>query len=316
MDRLPRDVAGERMHHDIVRLLDEHHAPAGVQGARASGMTVAGAGGHTLIAHFAGSPNHHQMITHPTVIGAAGVQGSNKSRSKKRANGKNNNANSGQNPHSPSNDNGEGNNSLRRKPSTKKSNQQRKTTTSNANSTTLDSITNSTGNAGSNAMSLVDGLTLSPHPDLVSPYDLGQIPGNGSVYSNMGHLINGKQPPSYEDCIKGTQSLHSLHAANLTSLEYAYALQQQQQQHQNPYPNTELLLSSSGLLISQAGNTQSGISLLHPNGALVGGGVGGVGNGAPPTLSPPYSNQSPPHSVQSNMSMSPQAYIGKYYYLF
>lgn len=28
------------------------------------------------------------------------------------------------------------------------------------------------------------------------------------------------------------------------------------------------------------------------------------------TLSPPYSNQSPPHSVQSNMSMSPQAYNG------
>lgn len=24
MDRLPRDVAGERLHHDIVRLLDEH----------------------------------------------------------------------------------------------------------------------------------------------------------------------------------------------------------------------------------------------------------------------------------------------------
>lgn len=30
----------------------------------------------------------------------------------------------------------------------------------------------------------------------------------------------------------------------------------------------------------------------------------------PNTLSPPYSNQSPPHSVQSNMSMSPQAYSG------
>lgn len=28
-------------------------------------------------------------------------------------------------------------------------------------------------------------------------------------------------------------------------------------------------------------------------------------------LSPPYSNQSPPHSVQSNMALSPQACIGK-----
>lgn len=31
-------------------------------------------------------------------------------------------------------------------------------------------------------------------------------------------------------------------------------------------------------------------------------------------LSPPYSNsQSPPHSVQSNLALSPQAYIGKFF---
>lgn len=29
-------------------------------------------------------------------------------------------------------------------------------------------------------------------------------------------------------------------------------------------------------------------------------------------LSPPYSNQSPPHSVQSNLALSPQGYIGKF----
>lgn len=33
-------------------------------------------------------------------------------------------------------------------------------------------------------------------------------------------------------------------------------------------------------------------------------------------LSPPYSNQSPPHSVQSNMALSPQAFIGKYFFYF
>lgn len=27
-------------------------------------------------------------------------------------------------------------------------------------------------------------------------------------------------------------------------------------------------------------------------------------------LSPPYSNQSPPHSVQSNVALSPQGYFG------
>lgn len=31
-------------------------------------------------------------------------------------------------------------------------------------------------------------------------------------------------------------------------------------------------------------------------------------------LSPPYSNQSPPHSVQSNIALSPQGYIGKSQY--
>lgn len=33
-------------------------------------------------------------------------------------------------------------------------------------------------------------------------------------------------------------------------------------------------------------------------------------------LSPPYSNQSPPHSVQSNIALSPQGYIGKCRYYF
>lgn len=33
-------------------------------------------------------------------------------------------------------------------------------------------------------------------------------------------------------------------------------------------------------------------------------------------LSPPYSNQSPPHSVQSNMALSPHAYLGKYHELY
>lgn len=44
-----------------------------------------------------------------------------------------------------------------------------------------------------------------------------------------------------------------------------------------------------------------------------GGGGGGMGAGVHEQgLSPPYSNQSPPHSVQSNMALSPQGgYVGK-----
>lgn len=37
-------------------------------------------------------------------------------------------------------------------------------------------------------------------------------------------------------------------------------------------------------------------------------GMGGHEQG----LSPPYSNQSPPHSVQSNMALSPHAYMGMF----
>lgn len=43
----------------------------------------------------------------------------------------------------------------------------------------------------------------------------------------------------------------------------------------------------------------------------------GLVNGAPnggheQGLSPPYSNQSPPHSVQSSLALSPHAYLGEY----
>lgn len=40
--------------------------------------------------------------------------------------------------------------------------------------------------------------------------------------------------------------------------------------------------------------------------------IGNVSNMGDQGLSPPYSNQSPPHSVQSNIALSPQAYIGKF----
>lgn len=39
--------------------------------------------------------------------------------------------------------------------------------------------------------------------------------------------------------------------------------------------------------------------------------VPNVNNMGEQGLSPPYSNQSPPYSVQSNIALSPQGYIGK-----
>lgn len=47
------------------------------------------------------------------------------------------------------------------------------------------------------------------------------------------------------------------------------------------------------------------------------GGQQNVHNMGDQGLSPPYSNsQSPPHSVQSNLALSPQAYIGRYQLIF
>lgn len=90
MDRLPRDVATERIHHDIVRLLDEH-VPRNPQM-----VTVIP---NTMIT----SPSQSQLITHPTVI-VSGKQ----TKQKKRQKATNN-------PNSPDTDS-----SLRRKASTKK----------------------------------------------------------------------------------------------------------------------------------------------------------------------------------------------------
>lgn len=73
MDRLPRDVASERLHHDIVRLLDEH--------IPRSPQMVSVISNGSLI----GSPNHHHMISYPTVIGGCKtIPNNNNSKYKRR----------------------------------------------------------------------------------------------------------------------------------------------------------------------------------------------------------------------------------------
>lgn len=102
-----------------------------------------------------------------------------------------------------------------------------------------------------------------------SPYD------SASLYSNalplVAHTATGKQPPPYEDCIKG-QSIQGLQQLGLDTFATNYGLPFHEQ-------------------------------LLAPHQRQQQGMVN--------TLSPPYSNQSPPHSVQSNMTLSPQtSYMG------
>lgn len=239
MDRLPRDVASERLHHDIVRLLDEH-IPRSPQM-----VNVISNGG------LIGSPNNHPhaMITHPTVIGPAPKQ----NKSKKRPKAGNTS------PQDPTSPEIEGASTVvRRKPSVKKA-QSKKINHQNPPQTILppESIGNS--------LSPVE----SPLTNLPSPYDTASIYSN-AVAMGFDGVLTGKQPPSYEDCIKNQQAMQ----LNLTSL------------NMDTYGAYTLSAFNQDQLLQQQRQMQ------------------------PNTLSPPYSNQSPPHSVQSNITMSPQAFTG------
>lgn len=157
MERTPRDVASERMHHDIVRLLDEHVA-RGTQMVPIVTNTIMD------------SPNHTQLITHPTVIAA------NKQVKQKKIRQK---ANISNNPNSP-----EGDGLVRRKPSVKK-------TPKNNKGHSIPDMQLSDG-----ALSSVES-PLTNHP---SPYDTASLYSNAMAVHHLDVLS--KQPPSYEDCIK------------------------------------------------------------------------------------------------------------------
>lgn len=100
MERLPRDVAAERVHDDIVRLLDEH-APRAPPHPHNHHHTLLSEYRKQRLAfftersiiqaffqNFLASPNHHQLISHPTVIGANSIGGSKQNKSKKQRNNK------------------------------------------------------------------------------------------------------------------------------------------------------------------------------------------------------------------------------------
>jgi len=120
-----------------------------------------------------------------------------------------------------------------------------------------------------------DALNIEPNLiNIPSPYDTASLYSN--ALANQHHLeiiSTTKKPPSYEDCIKSAQSIQSLHNID----NYGYSMGQYQDMS----------------MVPQRGGPQS----VHS--------MGDQG------LSPPYSNsQSPPHSVQSNIALSPQGYIG------
>lgn len=164
MDRLPRDVAQERMHDDIVRLLDEHCPRPPPQ--------------HH---HLMPSPNPHpQLISQPTVISTASKGKPKKSRAKAG-------------PDSP--DQAYDNNNLqttqiRRKPSVKKNNKK-----------VAQEVPQSVESLGS-SLSPVES-PLQNLQDLPSPYDATSLYSNAMAqFVGIEQLVQHKQPPSYEDCVK------------------------------------------------------------------------------------------------------------------
>ncbi|KAJ9576576.1 hypothetical protein L9F63_025528 [Diploptera punctata] len=262
MDRLPRDVAGERLHHDIVRLLDEHVPRSPQMVTVIPNGPIIGSPGH-----------HHHLITHPTVIGA----GAKPSKTKKRPKA---GTNTGNSPTSPDVDV-----SVRRKPSIKKNG---KKPAAQAPSEPPHGV-QSVESVASPVTSLESPHTvgsLSTSDGTPSPYDSSLYSNGGLTLAQLHHAgldgtngLLGKQPPSYEDCIKGAASMQSLHNIGLDSYGGG---------------NYGGLPSFHEQGLPQQHGRQSSLPL-HPN-----------------TLSPPYSNQqSPPHSVNSNLTMSPPtSYMG------
>lgn len=250
MDRLPRDVASERLHHDIVRLLEEHvpRSPQMVNMIPNNSMMSKRANfNHTFPLYglfvFAASPTG-QMIQHPTVIVP-------KRQKSKRPSKSGNNGTL--DPTSPEIEGANTTGSIRRKPSVKKSN--KKTAAQHTEmQPSVDSM--------ASALSPVE----SPMTNLPSPYDTASLYSNMGLVTGLEGLMGNKQPPSYEDVVKNNPPIH-----NLLNLEN--------------YSTFNMANFQDQLMLQQR--------QMQPN-----------------TLSPPYSNQSPPHSVQSNMSMSPQAYNG------
>jgi len=218
MDRLPRDVASERLHHDIVRLLDEH-VPRSPQ---MLSMTP-----QAMIGSPPPGQQQPQLITQPTVI-SAGNGGNN---GNGNASGKQSNQTAKQKAAKKakliegSPDNGlDATGSLRRKASSKKTSAASKKA-ANLNGLNPGQLTggvsgvpgvpptNSAAQAAAAAAAAVAAMSheLEGSPvgvgmggNLPSPYD------TSSMYSNAmaAPLANGnpntgaKQPPSYEDCIK------------------------------------------------------------------------------------------------------------------
>ena len=254
MDRLPRDVAQERLHHDIVRLLDEH-VPRGNHHI----MPIS----NTLSRNDASKANDASN----DVTGTTGRPPKSKKRPKSTVAtaaqrhlgasiGNLDDVTAGASA-APGPSNGS-----KRKTNT---NSRKKKADAAGSTHTVQSV---------DSVSTMS-LTLSPANSLESPaaVDMGATPSPAYVVGPYGgshpHMAtaNAPQPPPYDECIKTAASMQAIHVSNMEGannygfVHYDYhrgqMMQQQQQQHQAHQQST-IHQRQTSLPASTVGSTMNG----------------------------------------------------------
>lgn len=247
MDRLPRDIAAERLHHDIVRLLDEHvPRPSAVQ-------TI-----HHQAPNNLSSMNNNVNSPPSQVMNndnfSPGVQNPSQPKPKKRTIKPDHNVGGDLVDNSKS--------SQGPKPPRRPSNRKKKST---------DSLLH--GGGGGGGMGVInhatdssplsgDSSTMSP-PDFHSSHNMFNVPptsmaisqpnlssiephqhGHGNTYGTL--QIN-KAPPPYEDCFNNKAvSFHNLQFSNYSnnmSGNLHNGSQQQYLQQNSPFPSPQSVAS-------------------------------------------------------------------------
>ncbi|CAG7730755.1 unnamed protein product, partial [Allacma fusca] len=248
MDRLPRDVAQERFHHDIVRLLDEHvPRPTAVQ-----------------------SMHHHQNSTSSNHNGSVGNGISNQNQmgvTSASLSSFQMNSQSGQQQQvtapkpkkrtTKQQDKFSSDDQMVMAPKTPRRPASRKKKSADSLLNGMNSVSGAGGaiNHGmldNSPMSSADSSTMSP-PEHIPQYQ--QNHHNGGMYQmpqasmaisqpNLSSLNDAqgmtfntlhmnKAPPPYEDCMK-SMSIHNLHYTSNYSAQFNGSQQQPPQQHQQP----------------------------------------------------------------------------------
>lgn len=246
MDRLPRDIAAERLHHDIVRLLDEHIArPSAVQSIHQSTNNLSNVQNST-------SPQH--VMSDNFNLGSQN-QGPSQPKPKKRTTKADKSAHDMD---------------VAPKPPRRPSNRKKKSTDSLLNGGIIN-------HAMDNSPLSAESSTMSP-PDMHSMHNnVYNVPANSSMaisqpnlsmvephnngHNGYGTLQINKAPPPYEECFNSKAvSFHNLHFANYTNLGNGNnsnglngsQTQQQQQQQQaaqqylqqnSPFPSPQSVAS-------------------------------------------------------------------------